>query len=235
MARISPPQAEISYPISIVDGGTGSTTQNFVDLTTNQTVNGIKDFAVAITLSGNTLVDGPSIQDSADGVLIAGGVTSGFRINDQVNHRELFHVNNADGRTGIGYLNSGVLLAAQLGVTLNAATVVGQIIQGAASQTADLQDWRNSAGTPIVRLSAGGILGLSLIQDVTLGGGGITLGPATLGFFGHAPANQPAAITSVVNTASALSSYGYTQAQADSIPVAINFILAALQSIGLIA
>jgi hypothetical protein len=35
--------------IAIANGGTGSSTQNFVDLTTNQTIGGIKDFQKAVT------------------------------------------------------------------------------------------------------------------------------------------------------------------------------------------
>ena len=69
-------------------------------------------------------------------------------------------------------------------------------------------------------------------------GGSLTITAPTLAFYGSVPAGQPAAYTltystavrtvpaataaAVVTTAATLVAYGYTQAQADSIPVAIN-------------
>lgn len=60
----------VAVPIPISDGGTGSTTQNFVDLASIQTVNGIKSWgapaeftstgAVAISLTGEPLAQGSS-------------------------------------------------------------------------------------------------------------------------------------------------------------------------------
>lgn len=38
----------IATPVSIANGGTGSATQNFIDITTNQTVTGTKTFATAV-------------------------------------------------------------------------------------------------------------------------------------------------------------------------------------------
>ncbi|MHA8105676.1 hypothetical protein [Aquirufa sp. 5-AUSEE-100C1] len=55
IANASITNAKISGPISIANGGTGSATQNFVDLTTNQTIAGTKTFSSTITgdISGN--------------------------------------------------------------------------------------------------------------------------------------------------------------------------------------
>lgn len=55
LADASVTSAKISGPISIAKGGTGSATQNFVDLTTNQTIAGTKTFSSTITgdISGN--------------------------------------------------------------------------------------------------------------------------------------------------------------------------------------
>ncbi len=55
IANSSITNAKISGPISIANGGTGSATQNFVDLTTAQTIAGVKTFSSTITgsISGN--------------------------------------------------------------------------------------------------------------------------------------------------------------------------------------
>jgi hypothetical protein len=55
IANASISNAKISGPISIANGGTGSATQNFVDLSTTQTIAGTKTFSSTITgdISGN--------------------------------------------------------------------------------------------------------------------------------------------------------------------------------------
>jgi hypothetical protein len=55
LADASITNAKISGPISIANGGTGSATQNFVDLSTTQTIAGTKTFSSTITgdISGN--------------------------------------------------------------------------------------------------------------------------------------------------------------------------------------
>lgn len=60
----------------------------------------------------------------------------------------------AGGNFGIGTAAPG----AQLQVNPSAANVVGQIIKGATSQTGDLQQWQNSAGTSLWRMDALGNL-----------------------------------------------------------------------------
>lgn len=49
-------------------------------------------------------------------------------------------------------------LSASLSVIPLNASVVGQVIRGAASQTADLQQWQNSAGTVLANISASGVI-----------------------------------------------------------------------------
>ena len=45
----------VSGIVAVANGGTGSATQNFVDLTTNQTIGGTKTFSSPITVQSNTL------------------------------------------------------------------------------------------------------------------------------------------------------------------------------------
>ncbi len=75
------------------------------------------------------------------------------------------------GNVGINATSPG----AQLQVNAGASTTIGQIVKGAASQTANLQEWQNSAGTVLSSISASGVAsGLAL----NLGGG--TLGSASV-------------------------------------------------------
>lgn len=48
----------IAAPVSIANGGTGSTTQNFVDLTTGQTIAGAKTFSNGVTVNSTTSLNG---------------------------------------------------------------------------------------------------------------------------------------------------------------------------------
>jgi hypothetical protein len=53
-----------------------------------------------------------------------------------------------------------------IGRTTTAATL---IVQGAASQTANLQEWKNSAGTILVDITAEGVLDAPLVQNAQTG------------------------------------------------------------------
>jgi len=61
-----------------------------------------------------------------------------------------------DGKIGIGRTSLGAMIDTQ---SLTAATI-GTITQAAAAQTASLSEWRNSAGSVLARISAGGLLGV---------------------------------------------------------------------------
>ena len=67
------------------------------------------------------------------------------------------------GRVGIGNTSPG----AQLQVNATAATTIGAIIRGAASQTADLLQIQNSAGTSLVNVTAGGNVGIGTTTPST--------------------------------------------------------------------
>jgi len=68
----------------------------------------------------------------------------------------------------------GGSVASQLGIVSGAATTVGVVIRGAASQTANLEEWQNSAGSVMVRVVAGGYFGLlnATAPAANLTGGG---------------------------------------------------------------
>lgn len=60
------------------------------------------------------------------------------------------------GNVGIGTTSPG----AKLQVDTGAAATIGQIIKGAASQTANLQEWQNSSGTALAVVTAAGNVGI---------------------------------------------------------------------------
>jgi hypothetical protein len=51
----------LSTPVSILNGGTGSATQNFVDLTTNQTIAGNKTLSGSTTLGNQTTINSSNV------------------------------------------------------------------------------------------------------------------------------------------------------------------------------
>jgi hypothetical protein len=97
---------------------------------------------------------------------------------------------SGSGQTYLGGLTLGSgSVATQLGVIAGAATTVGAVVRGAASQSANLQEWQNSGGTVLARISSSGNLsatnGLltnaiqgqdSLTAIVVHNGRGITIG-----------------------------------------------------------
>ena len=63
---------------------------------------------------------------------------------------------------GLVGINKSSSIGAQLHVVPSSSTTIGQIIQGAASQSANLQEWQNSAGTVLASMTAAGIFGGSI-------------------------------------------------------------------------
>ena len=75
----------------------------------------------------------------------------------------------------------GTDLSATLGVTVHASGGVGQVIRGAASQSANLQEWQNSAGTVLASISNIGTLNVNTAGTgvLNLGDGQISKGPGS--------------------------------------------------------
>ena len=63
--------------LPVANGGTGSSTQNFVDLTTNQTIAGAKIFNSDLTINGKVIA-GASSAASSSAILEANSTTQGF-------------------------------------------------------------------------------------------------------------------------------------------------------------
>ena len=103
----------------------------------------------------------------ADSTLTGASVNYGFYSNiaSGTNRWNLYMIgaaaNYLAGQTTIGSNSltlGGGSVAQQFGVVSQAATTVGAVIRGAASQTANLQEWQNSAGTVLTALNASGTI-----------------------------------------------------------------------------
>lgn len=68
--------ASLSVPVSVANGGTGSTTQNFVDLTTVQTVGGTKSFTNTISTTGALFASGSFNENTTTAGIYLGGPTT---------------------------------------------------------------------------------------------------------------------------------------------------------------
>jgi hypothetical protein len=69
---------------------------------------------------------------------------------------------------GQGRFGGNSNLGAQLNVLSSTATNIGAVIRGATSQTANLQEWQNSAGTVLAGITPAG--NLNITQQVRVGG-----------------------------------------------------------------
>lgn len=79
----------------------------------------------------------------------------------------LYAGTSVSGNTGLGSLTLGSgSVPSQLGVLAREATTVGAVIRGAASQSANLQEWQNSAGTILARMTSAGVLRASQVLSL---------------------------------------------------------------------
>lgn len=67
-----------TYPLSVAQGGTGSTTQNFVDLSSAQTIAGNKTYSGSPTFNGttNTFTNGLTVSTAGKGISIKSGTNA---------------------------------------------------------------------------------------------------------------------------------------------------------------
>ena len=97
----------------------------------------------------------PSASTSAINIFASGGPA--IRVYDGSGYQRGSW--NQDGSIVVGQSNTKL---ATLSVYADSAVTVGTIIRGAASQTADLQQWQNSAGTTVATMSPGGDMAIAL-------------------------------------------------------------------------
>ncbi|MDD5262275.1 MAG: hypothetical protein PHD76_10565 [Methylacidiphilales bacterium] len=88
---------------------------------------------------------------------------------------------NSGGQVGIGTGNP----AAQLQINVANPTYIGQIVKGAASQTANLTQWQNSSGTVLAKIDANG--NFTTNGNATVTGSMAVQGPITAAPGGNIP------------------------------------------------
>ncbi len=98
----------VSGVVDVVNGGTGSSTQNFVDLTTNQNISGTKNFSSNATFNGQTIGKGNASggENLAVGAGAMNGVSTGVRNTALGGGSMLQYVGTGfDNNTSVGYNN----------------------------------------------------------------------------------------------------------------------------------
>ena len=98
----------VSGIVAVANGGTGSATQNFVDLTSNQTIAGTKSFSANATFNTQTIGKGNASGDSnlAVGAGAMNGVSTGHRNTAIGNSAMQNYVGTSfDNNTSVGYAN----------------------------------------------------------------------------------------------------------------------------------
>jgi hypothetical protein len=144
--------------------GTGSTAYTALTLQ-NTSANNSK---VQIVVGGTAATHQWSIGNDINGANV-----QNFYIYDAARNASPFFIDGS-GNFVLGYTSIAPTAGATLDVRGSAAGTVGATIKGAASQTADLQQWQNNSGTVLARVNSLGYFS----TDAT---GSSTAAPATLG------------------------------------------------------
>jgi hypothetical protein len=176
----------------ISDFTSGTVTSISGTVTQSQVTNLTTDLANrAVLNAANTFVGGSQTIATGSTAIVP------FIINQPTNNQSNiaeFKINNSNnarispngsiataGNLAVGAV--AITNANQLQVTATAATQIGAVVRGAASQSANLQEWQNSGGTALASVTSTGGLSAVLLQLTSggiLGSGGQTsLGPGT--------------------------------------------------------
>lgn len=131
-----------------------------------------------------------------------------------------------------GYVGIGASTdpGARLQISSGGAAIIGVIVKGYASQSANLQEWQDSAAAVLVSIDSSGKL---TVGDISVAGGTISATTTTLGLFGATAVAQP---TTGITAASFVAN---TSAIADDTATwdgyTVGQIVAALRTVGLLA
>ena len=131
------------------------------------------------------LVEGAA---SAVGLIVRGNATTPGNLQE-------WQISDGTARATLrstGALNLGTLITGtQLSVTPFNNTTTGIVVRGAASQSNDLQQWQNSAGTSVARVSSAGGIAAQFLTSTTTGHSYIQTGinGNAIGIFTNSAAN----------------------------------------------
>jgi len=134
--------------LPVANGGTGSTTQNFVDLTTNQTILGVKTFSSDISVNGVRI--GRGLGNNGQNVAIgAGALASGTGTrNTAVGYGAMrqYSGTSYDNNTSIGYFNLPVLTSGNANTSVGAESMMA-LSTGVANTSVGNQSLINITGS----------------------------------------------------------------------------------------
>lgn len=183
----------IDLPISIANGGTGSTTKNFVDLTTNQTVVGLKTWGNLATFNAGL---------SSIGAALNLNVSSNFATNINTGTSN-GAVNIANGTTGGNAISIGNTIGA---TSLNLRVGTGNFsLDGAAGSTYSLGASTTTGTITIGGDTQSGTIGIGTgtgVQTLNFGTGGT--GAKTINIGTGAVANTIVIGNSTANTSTGI-------------------------------
>ena len=117
--------------IPITSGGTGSSTQNFVDLTTAQTIAGTKTFSSNISVNGVTMGRGNGNNDES--VAIGGGAMGASNVNGKrntavgYNAMRVYSGTAFDNNTSVGYFNLPYMTTGSGNTSVGAESMLANI------------------------------------------------------------------------------------------------------------
>ncbi len=184
--------------LSVAQGGTGTSTQNFVDLNTNQTIAGVKTFSKDIVVNGITI--GRGVGQSGENVAIGGnalGSGTGAR-NTAIGSNAMggFTGTGFNNNTSVGYSNlSG--LSTGYGNTSMGAEAMASVAAGGENTAIGNQTLRSATS------SYNTVLGASAGNVITTGAGNTIIGrgaDVSAGTLNYATAIGYGAVATADNT-----------------------------------
>jgi hypothetical protein len=192
---------------STVLGGRNANAQIFTGSTTSITSN-VGGATTAASGDGTTAtLTMTSATNLAVGdiVVVAGVTPTGYNTTGSVvtavSNSGTFTVSYANATTGSHPVAGTVSTPAQASITPRSAGTIGLIVKGVASQATNLQEWQNSSGTTVARISSNGLMGAfagfstasstnTLINGTATGVGG-GLGILAIGNVVTVPSSNP--------------------------------------------
>jgi hypothetical protein len=158
--------------LPIANGGTGSSTQNFVDLTTAQTISGAKVFSSNASFNGQQIGKGNATggENLAVGNEAMNGTSTGVR-NTAIGHMAMrsYVGTSFDNNTSIGYKNLNILTSGDGNTSVGAESMM-HLLTGTNNTSVGNQSLINTTGNHNVGI------GTRSGQTITSGGGNTVIG-----------------------------------------------------------
>lgn len=149
----------LTTPLTVGQGGTGSTTKNFIDLTTTQTASGIKQFSNQVRA----------------GYYSTSGYLAGYAFATDTNAGLGYLVG-----TGLAIIATGqCMMLFTSGISIKKSTVINSysgneppfvVRQHTINTTNDIQQWQNNSGTTIGKVTNSGYIYGQALEIATSGG-----------------------------------------------------------------